>query len=178
MKFVALLRAINVGGANPIEMKELKEAFESAGMRSVRTYINSGNVIFESELTDRVEMRAALEAAIEARFGFPIRVLVLDAAEIRSVAAAIPAEWTNDGEMRCMVMYLWPEADDRSILERLPKNPAIDSLIYTKGAVIHKVDRANQTRSRLTGLVGGPLYQQLTSRNCNTARKLVELMSK
>jgi uncharacterized protein (DUF1697 family) len=178
MPLVALLRAINVGGANPMSMKELKEAFESAGMTSVRTYINSGNVIFESELTDRAEITRLLEAGIEARFGFPIRVLVLDADEIRSVAAAIPEDWSNDDRMRCTVMYLWPELDEPAVLERLPRHPEFDTLIYTKGAVIHKVDRAVQTRSRVTRIVGTPMFLQLTSRNCNTARKLVELVGK
>ena len=68
MVYVALLRGINVGGKNKVGMKELKAAFEEAGMTSVRTYINSGNVIFSSGIRGRARLGALLEEAI-AQFG-------------------------------------------------------------------------------------------------------------
>jgi uncharacterized protein (DUF1697 family) len=176
MVFVALLRGINVGGANPIQMTALKAAFEAAGMTAVRTYINSGNVIFETGPTDRARLAVALEGAIQDRFGFAIRVLVRDLDEMRSIAQALPPDCANDATSRCMVLYLWPDIDRPSIVDELPHNPDIEELRYVPGAVLHRVGRENAARSRLTRMAGTPIYRQLTSRNANTARKLPELM--
>lgn len=69
MIYIALLRGINVGGNNKVAMLELRSVFEQAGMKNVTTYINSGNVIFESELSKN-KLASMLELAIEQKFGF------------------------------------------------------------------------------------------------------------
>jgi len=177
MLHVALLRGINVGGANKIDMRQLKAVFEAAGMTSARTYINSGNVVFSTDLPDRAQIAKLLEDAIEARFGFAVSVLVRSVDEIRSVVDALPADWTNDQMTKCDVLFLWDEIDHPSILGQLHFDPAMEDVRYTPGAVIWRVDRRNASRSRLTRIVGTPLYRQMTIRNCNTARKLLELMA-
>ena len=176
MTYVALLRGVNVGGTGTINMKELAAVFEAAGMTSVRTYINSGNVIFQSPAEDSADLTAMLEAAIEKRFGFAVRVLVRSRDEIAAIVAAISPDWTNDAVMRCDVFFLRPEADRPSVVDLLPHDPAIDDVRYVPGAVVHRVDRENVMKSKITRIVGTPLYKQMTIRNCNTARKLLELM--
>lgn len=176
MMYIALLRGINVGGHSKIEMRELKELFESAGMSRVRTYINSGNVIFEHKAIDANPLGARLVAAIEKRFGFHVRVLVHTRDEIASVVKALPDEWTNDDRTRCDVIFLWPQSDDPSALGKLDFDPAHEDVRYTPGAVIRKVDRSYAPHSRLTRVVGTPLYEDLTIRNCNTTRKLLALL--
>jgi uncharacterized protein (DUF1697 family) len=177
MVYVALLRGVNVGGNNKIVMKELKAVFEAAGMGSVRTYINSGNVIFETDIAESTHIAEVLEDAIREQLGLTVRVLVRDADAIRSVVEALPAHWTNDETAKCDVFFLWDEVDRPSFLEQLEYDPEIDDVRYTPGAVIRRVDRKNAARSKLTRMAGTPLYRQLTIRNCNTARKLLELMS-
>jgi uncharacterized protein (DUF1697 family) len=176
MVYVALLRGINVGGSGKINMKELQAVFETAGMTSVRTYINSGNVVFATDARDHAQIARLLEDAIEARFGFAVKVLVRSSDAIRSVVEALPAEWNNDQTTKCDVFFLWDEADRPAILEQLDFDPDIEDVRYTPGAVIRCVDRKNASRSRMTRIVGTPLYQQMTIRNCNTARRLLELM--
>jgi uncharacterized protein (DUF1697 family) len=176
MRYVALLRGINVGGNNRIDMKVLKAVFEAAGMTSVRTYINSGNVIFETDLTGDGAIAALFEEAVERRFGFRVPVLVRNVDEIRSVITALPAHWANDEVTRCDVFFLWDEADTPGILEQLHFDPEMEDVRYTPGAVIRFIDRKNVTRSKLLRIIGTPLFQQMTMRNCNTARKLLELM--
>jgi uncharacterized protein (DUF1697 family) len=70
--YVALLRGINVGGKNKMEMARLKATFESAGMKDVTTYINSGNVVFTDNRRKPATINRTLEKAIEADFGFAI----------------------------------------------------------------------------------------------------------
>jgi len=176
MMYAALLRGVNVGGGGKIDMKELKTVFETAGMTSVKTYINSGNVIFATDVSDRARIAPVIEAAIEDRFGLAVPVLVRSVDEIRSVIEALPDHWANDQSTKCDVFFLWDEADLPSIMGQLDFDPEMEDVRYTPGAVIRRVDRRNASRSRLTRIVGTPLYRQMTVRNCNTARKLLELM--
>jgi uncharacterized protein (DUF1697 family) len=176
MRYVALLRGVNVGGHNKVEMAVLKAVFESAGMESVTTYINSGNVIFTSAEDDGAQLTTILEVAIAARFGFPVDLLLLDAGRATAIATAIPDTWTNDDFQRCDVLYLWREVDEPAIVDRLGLDPDIEDVLYTPGAAIRRVDRANATKSKLTKFLGTPLYKRMTIRNCNTARRLRELL--
>ena len=176
MIYVALLRGINVGGKNKVDMKELKAAFEDAGMTSVTTYINSGNVIFSSRLRNRTNLAARLEEAIETRFGFSVKVLVRTLEDMRTVVGALDPEWVNDKAMKCDVMFLWEDVDRPDVLDDLTLKPAIDVVRYAPGAIVWKVDSNKVTKSGMMKLVGTPLYKRMTIRNCNTTRKLLELM--
>jgi uncharacterized protein (DUF1697 family) len=176
MKYVALLRGINVGGSNKVDMRELRAALEAVGMASVVTYINSGNVIFSTDIDDRPRLTAILEHSIRERFGFPVDVLLLDSDQMRSIVNTIPAGWTNDESMKCDVLFLWADVDRPSILEQIVLKPEIEDVLYVPGAVIRRIDRQNATKSGLTRLVGTPLYKKMTIRNCNTARRLLEFI--
>lgn len=177
MTYVALLRGINVGGNNKIDMKTLKTVFEAAGMTSVRTYINSGNVIFTCDTDTRATIAEMLASAIEQQFGLAVPVLIRDVNEMRSIVQALPAEWANDAAAKCDVVFLWPEVDTPETLRALNIDPGIEDAQYTSGAILRRVTRENVTRSRLTRIVGTPLYSQVTLRNCTTTRKLLALMT-
>jgi uncharacterized protein (DUF1697 family) len=181
MTYVALLRGINVGGNRTVDMRRLKAAFEGAGMAEVRTYINSGNVIFSAleaageAAADREALTGRLGACIVEEFGFEVDLILRTAAEVATIAAAIPADWANDDTQRCDVFYLWPDVDRPNIVDELGARPGIDELRYVPGAVIRWVARENVTRSGVSRILGGPLIRRITIRNCNTARKLAAL---
>lgn len=176
MKYVALLRGVNVGGKAAINMRELAGVFEAAGMAGVKTYINSGNVVFEASSKDRAKLTRALESAIEKHFGLSVRVLVKSRDEIASIVAALPEEWANDSTSKCDVFFLWPALDKPDVLKALDYDPAIDDVRYTPGAVLRHTPRDKVARSKLTKVVGTPLHQEMTIRNCNTTRKLLTLL--
>ncbi len=87
--YVALLRAVNVGGTGKLPMSDLKELCERAGFLRVRTYIASGNVVFTSRMSE-AQVKAALESALDAYAGKPVGVLVRNAAEMAEVVAGNP----------------------------------------------------------------------------------------
>ena len=178
MRYVGLLRGINVGGANKISMAELKGAFEDAGMVAVRTYINSGNVLFSTDIEDRSRLVDLLQEAIRERSGVSADLQVRDEDDIAAIVGAMPAGWTNDASMKCDVVFLQPDVDRADILDELGPRPGIEDALYVPGAIIWRVDRTDATRSRLTRMVGTPLYDRVTVRNCNTTRKLLELLRK
>lgn len=157
-------------------MAALKGTFERLGFDRVRTYINSGNVLFAApDGAARPQLTGAVETAIVEDFGFPVPVLLRTADELAAVAAAVPAEWVNDESMRCDVFFLWPELDDPSVLEQVPRNPAIEDLVYVPGALVRRIDRKNATRSPMTRVAGMEIYKLMTVRNINTVRTLRDL---
>ncbi len=174
MVYLALLRGINVGGNNKVPMSDLKATFERAGMRNVSTYINSGNVIFETECEDAATVSAQLEAALEREFSFPVPVLVIDSERLLSLAEALSADWANDAAAKCDALFLWADVDSPESLNGLTIKPGIDEVIYHPGAILWRTDRAAVTRSGLMRIVGTDFYQRVTVRNCNTLRKLAE----
>lgn len=175
MTWVALLRGINVGGHNKVEMSRLKATFERIGLEEVRTYIASGNVVFRTPLPGP-SITSLLEAAIEEDFGFHVKVLVRSADEMAAVAAVLPDAWQNDATAKCDVMFLDPSLDAETVLGELRIKPGIDEVRAAPGAILWHVDRALVTRSGLLRIVGTPLHASMTVRNSNTFRKLHAMM--
>ncbi|WP_416294671.1 DUF1697 domain-containing protein [Paenibacillus illinoisensis] len=179
MIYVALLRGINVGGNNKINMKQLKETFEQAGMQDVVTYINTGNIIFADHqecIQANAEISKILEQAITAEFGLEIRVVVRNMNEMQTVLQALPEEWTNDEQAKSDVMFLWDEVNDVSVLDKLPLKPEVGTLIYVTGAILYSVSREDAARSGMNKLVGSSVYKYMTVRNVNTTRQIYKLM--
>ncbi len=174
IRSVALLRGINVGGKAVIRMADLRACFAEAGYQAVETYINSGNVLFTHSPADTTKLAEEIEPRLQRRFGLDLPVLVKTAEQLEAICQAIPPAWTNDAEMRTEVLFLWPEVDDPTILQEMPANPAVDLLVYARGAVIWGYERKNRNRTRLTRIIGTPLYRKMTGRNVNTARTLAE----
>ncbi|RTR34045.1 DUF1697 domain-containing protein [Robertmurraya yapensis] len=178
MIYIALLRGINVGGKNKIDMKKLKQSFEQAGMEDVVTYINTGNIIFSSKSQSKNELSDILEEAIHKDFGLNIRVVVRSFDDIKRIISAIPATWKNDNEMKSDVLFLWDDIDEESVLENLTIKPNIDTVKYVPGAILWSVEKKNVTKSGVSKIIGTKVYKHVTVRNVNTARKIYELMSK
>jgi uncharacterized protein (DUF1697 family) len=175
MTYVAFLRGVNVGGKGIVSMAAIKEALVALGLSDVRTYINSGNVIFSTRASDAQQLTSPIEKALEQHTGMAIKVLVMDHKTLKKIVDAIPGNWVDDKTMRTYVLLLWKELDDRGILDRLPIKPGVDELKYTPGAVVWRVDRENVGRSQMNRIVGTPLYRKISIRSANTMRKLNEL---
>lgn len=177
MVYVALLRGINVGGNTRVEMARLKALFNKLGFTNVRTYINSGNVVFRVEKEETSQKLAKIiTSAIKNEFGLTVPVLVYDAQSLKHICQAIPDSWTNDTKMKSDVIFLWQEVDSPDVLNRLNIKPQIETAIYTPGAILWNIDRKHQTRGSMVKIIGTDLYGKLTVRNVNTVRKLQELI--
>ncbi len=176
MVYVALLRGINVGGNRKVEMSRLKTTFESLGFSKVKTFINSGNVIFDSLSSDEKSFCEQLEKAIEKDFGFEVPVLIRSFEQIKKLLDELPETWVNDVTMRCDVMFLWPDIDNKGVVAQIPHNPEIEDVVYYPGTVVWRIDRENVRRGQVIKIIGTDIYKKFTIRNANTVRKLYELM--
>lgn len=172
MKYVALLRGINVGGNNKVPMPELKKMFEDLGFTDVHTYINSGNVIFMGNKS----LLKNVEPAFSKRFGFSVRFLFVDQKKLQKIHNAIPAEWVNDAVQKTDVWFLWDEYAKESSLELLSINEEVDQVLYIHGVIIWHMLKMHYSKSGMNKIIGTTMYQNLTARNVNTVRKLVKLM--
>ncbi|MGL4109866.1 DUF1697 domain-containing protein [Clostridium sp. LP20] len=176
MIYVALLRGINVGGKNKIDMKLLKETFIRIGMESVVTYINSGNVIFTDRKHTKSEITTLLQEAIFKEFQLNIGVLIRSLNDFEHMMKVLPESWKNDKSMRSDVLFLWEEVDRKTLINELKVKPEIDTVMYVPGAILWTLDKSNITKSGLHKLIGNGLYKRMTVRNVNTTRKIYEIM--
>jgi uncharacterized protein (DUF1697 family) len=175
MRLVALLRGINVGGKTPVDMRELKSCIEGLGCTSVRTYINSGNVIFDSDLT-AAELEPAIEAALEHRFGEAIPTVVRTREEIEDLVAQVPSRWRSAADLKVNVIFLRRAIDTPELLDGLEPKPGIEELHRLPGVLLWAVQRSALTRSTMLKLNRQPAYAHMTVRGLGTTLKLHELM--
>lgn len=173
MKYIALLRGINVGGKNKVEMAALKTLFEVSGFTQVVTYLNTGNVVFEALVKPTA---ALLQKRIAGAFGLSVPVLLLDANAVCRIAESIPESWRNDPDQKSDVCYLFPEVDDATIVMKVGCNADVETGLYVPGAFLWNIERKHYSRASLPKIVGTKLYASMTVRNVNTARKLAELV--
>ena len=110
--YIALLRGINVGGHSVTRMSELRGLFESLGLTEVVTYIQSGNVLFNSKEGDREHLVQLLEKELESKFGYQVPVFIYIRKQLKEVAAQNPFDpERKDKEQRCHLMFLSSEPD-------------------------------------------------------------------
>lgn len=173
MKYIALLRGINVGGNRKVEMKKLKVLFESLEYSNVSTYINSGNIIFEID-KDRSVVTNEIKINLKKEFGFDIAFLIKSEQEMKKIAESIPNDWKNNTEQKTNIAYLFDEIDSKKTIDELPIKRAYIDIRYTKGAIIWNVERKNYNKSHINKLIGHKYYQLMTVRNVNTARFLAK----
>ena len=177
MRYVALLRGINVGGRTLVKMADLKACFEDLGFEGVSTYIASGNVLFASDEDDPAELATTIEAAIEQQFELPVRVVVLDRRSYARIVKAIPEPWIGDGALRANVAFVRRGTDAKAVVRDLEPDPDIEEVKAIKGAILWATRRDSLNRSVMRKLIGGATYKELTVRNLNTTLKLHELLA-
>ena len=174
MRYVALLRGVNVGDGARVPMKDLKALLEGLGLDDVVTYLNSGNVVFSSAL-ETPGITRVVGDALSREFGREIPTLIKTAAEIVSIAESIPAEWGSDQGQQTYVAYLFSDVDTPDLVSELPVKFEFLSIYYTPGAIVWNIKREDYNRSHITKIAGHSSYARMTTRNVNTARKLAEL---
>lgn len=158
-------------------MADLKEIFTELGFENITTYINSGNVVFTTPQKISVAtVCEQIEAAITRRTSLKVKVLVKDATTIYEIEEAVSPKWLNNSDMKCDVMFLWPEYDSPEVIQNVTLRPGVDDCFYIDGALVWKVDRPNVTRSGMLKIIGTPLYKHMTIRNINTVRKLASIL--
>jgi len=174
--YVALLRGINVGGRNAVPMKELAACLEAGGYQQVRTYIQSGNVLFAADETDPRQIELDLEQRIADRFGFPVPVVVRTAEELQATVDSAPPGFGGP-DHRCDVIFVkHPLPTDEAFAALPTPREGVDQSWIGPGALYFARLTALASKSRLSAIASSPIYRNITIRNWNTTTKLAALL--
>ncbi len=175
--FVALLRGINVGGKNIIKMKDLEACFAEHGYGGVRTYIQSGNVIFGAAAKSAAALVGEVEAMLAARFGYAASVVIKRRDELEAVVAGAPAGFGAEPEgYRYDVIFCRASVTAEQALALVPRRDGVDAAAAGPGVLYYSRLIAEASRSQLSRLSSMPLYKDVTVRNWNTTTRLWEMM--
>ena len=176
-RHVALLRGINVGGKNLIKMPALKDAFEADGFGNVSTYIQSGNVLFESPGKGGTALARRIEAMLESTFGIPLVVVVRSRAQMRAIVDRAPRGFGSDASRyRYNVLFLRDPLTAREAMKSISTKEGVDQAHVGMGVLYFSYLTARASQSRLSRIVSLPVYKDMTIRNWNTTTKLLGLL--
>lgn len=172
--FIALFRGINVGGSNILPMKELASLLKGLGLSNVRTYIQSGNVVFQSKTTNAKDLSHNISTAIGESHGFNPQVFIFSLQELRDAIASNPFP---DGQTEPKTLHLF-------FLESAPSNPDMDRLETIKtvserfrliDAVFYLHAPEGIGRSKLAANVEKALGVSGTGRNWRSINKIMSM---
>ena len=175
--YVALLRGINVGDKNLIKMAALKACFETNGFENVSTYIQSGNVLFESADSPPGQLTPRIEEMLAETFDYMPTVVVRNRRQMRAIVERAPKGFgAEPKKYRYDVIFLKEPLTATVAMKHLPTNPAVDRAYPGTGVLYVSRLTAKATQSRLNKIISSPIYPSVTIRNWNTTTKLLELM--
>jgi uncharacterized protein (DUF1697 family) len=173
---VALLRGINVGGKNPVPMAALRSTMEDGGYERVRTYIQSGNVLFESDRPAK-GLEDHIEGLLEARFGVPLVVVVRSERQMRAAISDAPEGFgTEPGTYHSDAIFLKSPLTAAKAMAVVVLKEGVDDAWPGTGVLYFRRLSARRTASRMARFVGTPEYQLMTIRSWQTVTKLLALL--
>ena len=176
-RYVALLRGINGGGKNLIKMAELKACFETLGFKNVSTYIQSGNVLINTDRSDQAKLTSLVEEALSKTFNYQSRVVVRSYKQMKEVVGRAPKDFGSDpGTYRYDVVFLKEPLTAAEAIKSVSTKEGVDQAFVGRGVFYFSRLISRATQSHLSRIITMPVYQSMTIRNWNTTTKLLKLM--
>lgn len=178
--FLALFRGINVSGKKIIKMEDLRKLMETGGYGNVKTYIQSGNVVFEAAQKSREKIAKVIEKLIEEKYGFDVTVFVIDRKHLEKAVDNNPyADGKTPEEAGTKKIYVTflSEAPSDEAMERLRQAPIGEDEIAIHDDILYFKLAIGAADSKLSNnLIESKLKLKATTRNWNTTLKLAEMM--
>lgn len=175
-RYIAFLRGINISGKNKVPMAELKKGFEKLGLIEVKTYLNSGNVIFSSDEDDRSNLTNRMKAMLEKQFDFNIPVFVIAKDELEDILQNAPDWWgIENKEIYDNIIFIIPPVTFTEVFNEIgePKEE-LEKIKDYKNAVFWSFSRKDYQKTNWWSKTASTnISSKLTIRTANTARKIV-----
>lgn len=176
MWYICLLRGINVGGNNIIKMADLKSTFEQMGFDEVKTYIQSGNVIFNSDEIDLIKLEKKIEEILSEKFNYKSKVVIISHEQLERIVENAPKDFgVYAQDYRYDVLFLKSPLTPNEALEKIILREGVDNVNGGEGILYFSRLISKAGQSYLNKIVGTPIYKEMTIRNWNTTTKLLEL---
>ena len=170
--WIALFRGINVGGKNVVAMRDLTRVMQSIGAREIKTYIQSGNVVFASDTARGVDLEGEIATTMHTSFGIEAAVQVLSVTDFKAAAARNPFGDVEGKSLHLYFLEAKPSAPDLDALASLQSESeryVLDGNVF----YLHAPDGIG--RSKLAARAEKLLGVSATARNWNTVSKLLAL---
>lgn len=177
-KYIAFLRGINISGKNKVSMPLLKVAFEDMGFSNISTYINSGNVLFSSENSDKSEISSQCKDMIKERFMLDVPVVILSLKELSEALNNTPEWWdiNSDKEVIHQAIFLIPPVTIEEVYKAVGEaKPEYEQVDYYKNVIFWSAPRATLSKTRWYKIAGSTVNNKVTIRSANTVKKLLLL---
>jgi uncharacterized protein (DUF1697 family) len=178
-KYIALLRGVNVGGKNRVVMKELKTCFEDYGFVQVKTYLNSGNVIFSSDELDTMVLEKVCETLIKELTGLTIAVTIVSGKDLLKAIEHAPSWWNLDKESKHNALFIIAPTTPEEVMVSVGEaKPEFEQVSQHERIIFWSAPLKTFSRTRWSKIVGSTYYDRITIRNANTVMKLAEIVKK
>lgn len=175
-RYIAFLRGINISGKNKVPMAELKKGFEDIGFEEVKTYQNSGNVIFSSDKDDMENFINRIESMIKNRFGLDIPVFIISKEKLEDILDNAPDWWdSKNKEIYDNLIFIIPPATFAEVFNEIggPKEE-LEKIKNYKEAIFWSFSRKDYQKTNWWAKTASAgISNRLTIRTANTVRKII-----
>lgn len=178
VRYIALIRGINVGGNNKVTMSILKSELEKIGYKDVITYINSGNVIFSSNETNLEKLVYQHEKLLEDVFKVKTRVAIISVEEFHNAVKAAPIWWSKkeDEVVKHNALFIISPATAQEVIKQVGEaKPEYEKIAYAQHVIFWSAPLKTFGRTRWSKITNTSAYNSITIRNANTVNKLIQL---
>ncbi len=176
--YIALLRGINVSGQKKIKMDALRKMFDKLAFEDVRTYIQSGNIVFNTSITSEVQVQQSIKTEIAKSFGFDVHVLVKSVNDLRKILEASPYTDPVDLEAKRVYYVLLKNAPSPDVVPNLDQSDYPNELFHITPSCVYLNCINGAGKARLTNnIIEKKLNVTATTRNHRTMLKLLEMAS-
>ena len=177
-KYIALLRGINISGKNKIPMKDLKINLEDINYKNVITHLNSGNIIFESEETNKNIIKENIESMIKNKFNLEIPTYIIKSNELKDILKHQPEFWKDENkETYHNIIFIIPPTTTKDVIDSLGK-PKVEyeKIEIYKNIIYWSYDLNNYRKTNWWSKTAtSNIKDNLTIRTKNTILKVLEL---
>jgi uncharacterized protein (DUF1697 family) len=172
-RYIAFLRAVNVGGRNTVRMDFLRRLFESLGFSNVETFIASGNVVFDAKQKNAQALGRVIEDRLREALGFEVATFVRTCAELAAVAGHEPFSRADiEGAAALNITFLADAPDDEASRKLMALRTDVDDF-RVNGREVYWLCRKRQSDSKISNAaIEKALGQKATMRGANTVRKM------
>ena len=181
MKYAVFLRGINISGKNKISMQILKSSLQENGLVNVITYLNSGNIIFQSDITNKEMLSQKIFQIIKEKFNLNISVFITTEVELDDVLNNSPAWWgTNNKGIYDNLIFIIPPANYEKIYSTVGEpSKNIEKIEEYKNHIFWSFDLKNYRKSNWwIKTASTSIKDKITIRTANTIKKVAELCKK